>query len=458
MNSEYKWLDEYNIGVESLDREHRQLFRIINKLFLLKKEGIDNQWTCEEGIKFFKTYALSHFDTEEKYMASINYDGQEVHKDIHRGFQEHTLPALEKELQRENYSQESVEHFLGVCAGWFISHILTDDRDITGMRRNQRWSSLLPDHEQEDIKKVILMTLFNMFHLEASLISDTYGGEEFGNGIYYRLIWREYGKEEKLELFLVFEERLLISTIGKKLGIKTNKLNTVLLHAARYVSRQFTKEAMACFPDLKNYRLEEEELLSYKEFNQLMKKGTQQLSLLLDTGEGYFAYCMNAPHLLKTGIGFSILEENATQEVEKYLGEHDKQLKEAKKYCHKKILLVDDSATQREYFKGLLEKDYTISLADSGIAAIRAMTLNPPDLVLLDYEMPVCDGRQTLEMLRSEEAFAEIPVIFLTGKSDPQSVQSAMALKPDGYLLKSTKPERLRKSIDTFMLKQNASN
>lgn len=457
MNSEYKWLDEFNIGVESLDREHRQLFRIINKLFLLKKEGIDSQWTCEEGIKFFKTYTLSHFDTEEKYMASINYEGLERHKEIHKGFREHTLPALEQELQKNNYSQEAVDHFLGVSAGWLISHTLTDDRDITGMQQNQRWDNLLSNHEQEDIKKVILMTLFNMFHLEASLISDTYGGEEFGDGIYYRLIWGEYGKEEKLELFLVFEEKLLINTIGKKLGIKTNKLDTMLLHAARYVSRQFTKQTMACFPDLKNYRLEEEELLSYKDFHQLMKKGTQQLSLLLDTGEGYFAYCMNAPHLLKTGIGFSILEENATQEVAKYLGEHDKQVKKAKQYCRKRILIVDDSATQREYMKTLLEKDYTIALADSGIAAIRAMTLDPPDLVLLDYEMPVCDGRQTLEMLRSEEAFAGIPVIFLTGKSDPQSVQNAMALKPDGYLLKSAKPERLRRSIDTFMLKQNST-
>lgn len=457
MNGEHKWLNEYNIGVESLDREHRQLFRIINKLFLLKKEGIDNQWTCEEGIKFFNTYTLSHFDTEEKYMASINYEGLEVHKEIHRGFREHTLPSLEKELQRDNYSQEAVDHFLGVCSGWLISHILTDDRDITGMQRDQRWGSLLSNPEQEDIKKVILMTLFNMFHLESSLISDTYGGEEFGNGIYYRLIWREYGKEEKLELFLVFEEQLLINTIGKKLGIKTNKLDTMLLHAARYISRQFTKQTMACFPNLKNYRLEEEELLSYADFYQLMKKGTHQLSLLLDTGEGYFAYCMNAPHLLKTGIGFSILEENATQEVAKYLGEHDKQVKKAKQYCRKRILIVDDSATQREYIKTLLEKDYTIALADSGIAAIRAMTLDPPDLVLLDYEMPVCDGRQTLEMLRSEKAFAGIPVIFLTGKSDPQSVQNVMALKPDGYLLKSAKPERLRRSIDTFMLKQNST-
>lgn len=53
----------------------------------------------------------------------------------------------------------------------------------------------------------------------------------------------------------------------------------------------------------------------------------------------------------------------------------------------------------------MLAGDYSVATVDSGVAAIRSITLNPPELVLLDYEMPICDGRQTLEMLRSEEAF-----------------------------------------------------
>ena len=40
----------------------------------------------------------------------------------------------------------------------------------------------------------------------------------------------------------------------------------------------------------------------------------------------------------------------------------------------------------------LLAKDYDVSEVNSGVAAIRAITLNKPDLILLDYEMPVCDG------------------------------------------------------------------
>ena len=89
-------------------------------------------------------------------------------------------------------------------------------------------------------------------------------------------------------------------------------------------------------------------------------------------------------------------------------------------------------------------------MAESGVAAIRTITLNRPDLVLLDYEMPVCDGRQTLEMLRSDPAFADLPVIFLTGRSDPESVRNVMSLKPAGYLLKYLKPAELKGKIDAY--------
>ena len=109
--------------------------------------------------------------------------------------------------------------------------------------------------------------------------------------------------------------------------------------------------------------------------------------------------------------------------------------------------------TMRYGMKKLLDEDYDVSMVDSGVAAIRAITLNQPDLVLLDYEMPVCDGRQTLEMLRSLPEFSGVPVVFLTGRSDPASVRNVMSLKPAGYLLKNLKPADIKKKIDAFFVK-----
>ncbi len=98
--------------------------------------------------------------------------------------------------------------------------------------------------------------------------------------------------------------------------------------------------------------------------------------------------------------------------------------------------------------------DYEIVLANSGLSAIRCITLNRPDLVLLDYDMPVCNGSQVLEMIRSEKDFANIPVIFLTGKMDKESVEKVIALKPEGYLLKTLRPTEIKKKIDDFFKRQ----
>lgn len=130
-------------------------------------------------------------------------------------------------------------------------------------------------------------------------------------------------------------------------------------------------------------------------------------------------------------------------EIEKYLMEKEKNTKP-------KILIVDDSITIQQRIKQLLSEDYDISGVGSGVAAIRSITLDRPDLVLLDYEMPVCDGSHVLEMLRSEKEFADIPVIFLTSRGDTESVKKVLSLKADGYLLKHLNPMDIKKRIDDY--------
>lgn len=450
MGQYFEWREEFNIGVESIDRDHRLLFKCINKLFTFREEEKDNQWLCEEGIKFFKVHAVKHFKDEEEYMASIHYEGLKKHIQIHRSFQNNTLPALERELKEANYSQEAMDHFLGVCAGWLIGHTMTEDISLTGKNR-RKWENLLPEEEISDMKKVIAQLIFDMFHLEAELISDMYSGEKFGSGVYYRLIYGTGNKKERQQIFLVLEEKLLINTVGKILGIQTNKLDMMLVHAARYTARQFVGRVLEQFPSMEAYELKEENLLSYEQFEKVLKQETLQASLLYNAGgAGYFAYCVIAPHLLESGMGTTIQADNAIAEVEEYLKKRDKEEKKHKP----KVLVVDDSKTIRYVMRDLLLDDYEVTLADSGVAAIRAITLNRPDLVLLDYEMPVCDGAQTLEMLRSEEVFGDLPVIFLTGKADPASVKKVMSLKPAGYLLKNLKPEEIKKEIKGFFEKK----
>lgn len=122
----------------------------------------------------------------------------------------------------------------------------------------------------------------------------------------------------------------------------------------------------------------------------------------------------------------------------------------------KHVLVVDDSGTMLRTIKEWLSGKYKVSIVNSATSALTFLATNHPDLVLLDYEMPVCSGPQMLEMIRSEAKTEKLPVIFLTSKGDKESVQKVLALKPDGYLLKSAPSEKIVGSIDSFFETQKA--
>ncbi|MCR5626802.1 MAG: response regulator [Lachnospiraceae bacterium] len=114
----------------------------------------------------------------------------------------------------------------------------------------------------------------------------------------------------------------------------------------------------------------------------------------------------------------------------------------------KHLLLVDDNAMTLRSLKSMLESKYKISLANSGMKAMTSIGKDRPDLILLDYEMPVCDGRQTLEMIRADDEIKDIPVIFLTGVNDREHIQAVLKLQPSGYLLKPADQQTLMDTIE----------
>ena len=120
----------------------------------------------------------------------------------------------------------------------------------------------------------------------------------------------------------------------------------------------------------------------------------------------------------------------------------------------KRILVVDDDGTMLRTIKSWLSEKYQVFMVNSGVAAITFLAKNQVDLILLDYEMPVTTGPKVLEMLRSEPSTSDIPVMFLTVKSDKESVMQMLSLKPEKYLLKTMPPAELIANIDEFFEKQ----
>ena len=132
--------------------------------------------------------------------------------------------------------------------------------------------------------------------------------------------------------------------------------------------------------------------------------------------------------------------------------------KEEERRKGRHILLVDDDLTFLKMMQAWLSMKYRITAVRSGMQAITYIANHTPDLILLDYDMPVIQGPQILEMIKSESNSSRIPVIFLTGKSDKESVMNVMKLRPDGYLLKSMSKEQIAESIDSFFATKKWKN
>ncbi|MCQ2979188.1 MAG: response regulator, partial [Clostridia bacterium] len=124
----------------------------------------------------------------------------------------------------------------------------------------------------------------------------------------------------------------------------------------------------------------------------------------------------------------------------------------------RKILVVDDSPVFLRTISEWLELCYNVSICPSATAAFHMIEVTKPDLILLDYEMPVCTGAQFLEMLHSEQQTKDIPVIFLTSRSDEETVKKVLELGPQGYLLKSQPKENILEALQKYFAKDLYEN
>ena len=121
----------------------------------------------------------------------------------------------------------------------------------------------------------------------------------------------------------------------------------------------------------------------------------------------------------------------------------------------KTILVVDDSGQMLRTILGWLEGKYKVKLANSAETAAVSINKDIPDLILLDYEMPEVSGPEFFKQLKENDKTKDIPVIFLTAQSNADLVKAVLALRPQGYILKTTSGTTVVEKVDEFFRKQN---
>ncbi|MBT3206181.1 MAG: response regulator [Gammaproteobacteria bacterium] len=116
------------------------------------------------------------------------------------------------------------------------------------------------------------------------------------------------------------------------------------------------------------------------------------------------------------------------------------------------ILIVDDESFYTEVLDNLLREEYDINIVSNGTDALaKAVELPQPDLILLDIMMEDMDGYEVCKHLKQDLATKEIPVIFLTVKSDVDDEVLGFNLGAVDYITKPMSPPIVRARVRTHI-------
>ncbi len=125
----------------------------------------------------------------------------------------------------------------------------------------------------------------------------------------------------------------------------------------------------------------------------------------------------------------------------------------------KKIMVVDDDPDDLQSIKQMLENmddEYNVTCASSGVRCLKLLENNEiPDLILLDIMMPEMSGWETLKILQENSSWRDIPVVFITARTDDFAEEAGNFLAMD-YIEKPFDIEDFKKRIDEVLEKNDS--
>lgn len=121
-----------------------------------------------------------------------------------------------------------------------------------------------------------------------------------------------------------------------------------------------------------------------------------------------------------------------------------------------KILVVDDEEDILDLLTYNFEQEgYQVFRASDGVEAIQVAERETPDIIVLDIMMPNKDGVTTCRELRARKEFEDVPIIFLTARSEEYSEVAGFEAGADDYIYKPVKPRVLKSRIKALLRRKN---
>lgn len=123
----------------------------------------------------------------------------------------------------------------------------------------------------------------------------------------------------------------------------------------------------------------------------------------------------------------------------------------------KMVLVVDDAPANLQIVHAILKSDFKVRLATSGAKALDLVKTKPqPDLILMDVSMPEMDGYEVCQILKATPAVRDIPVIFLTGKTETEDETKGFDVGAVDYIHKPFSPAVVKARVHTHLVLREA--
>lgn len=210
------WKDEYKVGIDKIDEQHRQLFDKIEHLLEIAKSGDrkSNRQECMDTIDFLVDYTKFHFDSEQALQREKKYVSYDQHVKIHEDFK--NTVQVYKELLGKDFSSKNLKSFIGCMLAWLVNHVCICDRKILKNIPLQNLESFVDT--ESFIKSVAQKLLTEMYDIPIlSVKSCIYKGDVDG-----AVIVRTIAEGENRHLFLY-------GMSDKLVGVLYNKISGMLL-------------------------------------------------------------------------------------------------------------------------------------------------------------------------------------------------------------------------------------
>lgn len=122
-----------------------------------------------------------------------------------------------------------------------------------------------------------------------------------------------------------------------------------------------------------------------------------------------------------------------------------------------KILIIDDEPDIRTLIKyNLVKEGFVVEEAENGKVGVEKALKWLPDLIILDVMMPVMDGMETCELLRSKKELSDTLIAFLTARTEDYSEIAGLDSGADDYINKPIKPKVLISKINALLRRKNS--